>query len=318
MYWYIYLLSGIGGFLLLLILIAIVVKIYVTLTIGKCKSNARLFGKTTIITGSNTGIGYETALDFARRGAKVILACRDEKTGKAAEERIIKKTANRNVFFKHLDLSSCRSIRQFTDEIIKSESRLDILVNNAGALLLPPNQTEDGFLLIMQTNYLGPFLLTQLLLDLMKKTLNSRIVNVSSIGAKLAKSFDVQDISTANSYIKTKLCNILFTIELAERLKGTSVTTYSLHPGVVKTEITRNYSMCIQHLGEILFRIFMKTAREGAQTTIYCSVTENIESLSGRHFHDCHVVKTYRAARNPELPKQLWEMTENLLHLNNI
>jgi len=284
-----------------------------------------LVGKTAIVTGANTGIGYETAEDFAKRGAKVILACRDPGKGEEARQNIIKATDNKNVVFKQLDVSSFKSVREFAKDINATEERLDILVNNAGAAGFGTEKSEDGLLLLMHTNYFGPFLLTNLLLDLLKKTPDARIVNVSSLIAKYAKNLDVNNLNDypegtrrpqTRVYARSKLCNILFTIELADRLKGTSVTAYSLHPGVVFTEILRNLPPVVRFFEEQVFKWFFKNTLEGAQTTIYCSVAKNIETFSGEHFQDCHFVSRYKAAEDPDLPGKVWKISEQLVKLN--
>ncbi|CAG9773778.1 unnamed protein product [Ceutorhynchus assimilis] len=294
-------------------------KLWLKWTTGWCRSNVRLVGKTAIITGANTGIGYETAKDLAKRGARVILACRDPTRGQKAVEKIVKATNNQNVIFKHLDLSTFESVIEFAKDINKTEARLDILVNNAGMGFRGYLKADNGFLLIMQTNYFGHFLLTNLLLDLMKKTKNSRIVNVGSIAAKFTEDFDVNQLNKYEAsghhfevYCRSKLCNLLFTIELADRLKGTSVTTYSVHPGAVATEAFRTIPAVARIITTVL-GWFMKNSLEGAQTTIYCSLQKGIENYSGEHFEDCHYVSRYKIAQDPNLPKQLWKVTEELI-----
>ncbi|RZC34509.1 adh short domain containing protein, partial [Asbolus verrucosus] len=265
------------------------------------------------------GIGYETALDFAKRGAKVILACRDPQRAEKARAKIIEKTGNENIFVKLIDLASFDSVRAFAEEINTSEDRLDILVNNAGVIGLGPKKSIDDQLLIMQINYFSSFLLTNLVLDLLKKTGSSRVVNVSSLTAAYVKNFDLSKINKYSSNLKvyatTKLCNILFTIELARRLEGTNVTTYSLHPGAVKTDILR-YTQGLQGVISGLFvNLFSKTSEEGAQTTIYCSVAKGIERYSGEHFSNCQKVSPYATATIPGLSKKLWKLSEEIVRL---
>ncbi|CAG9773774.1 unnamed protein product [Ceutorhynchus assimilis] len=261
------------------------------------------------------GIGYETAADFAKRGARVILACRNAARGKEAEENLIRVTDNKNIVFKQLDLASFQSVRAFADDIRKNEERQG------------NKMSEDGLILPMQDNYFGHFLLTNLLLDLIKSTPNSRIVNVASIGAKWTREFDVNklnDFPEHNSrpdllvYSWSKLCNILFTIELADRLKSTSVTAYSLHPGAVLTDIFKKMPSFTRILWQTTIKWFFKAriSIEGAQTTIYCSTEKGLENFSGEHFEDCHRVARYPTAKDPELAKKLWEVSEKLVKLN--
>lgn len=320
---------SIGSILFLILLISLgllVIKLYVKLSTGWCRSNVSLTGKTVIITGASSGIGYQTAEDFAKRGAKVILACRDPQRGKDAEDRIKKATDNPNIFYRQLDLASFKSVRQFAENILLCEERLDILVNNAGVAYMNGGKSEDGILLEMQINHFGHFLLTNLLLGLIKSTSNSRIINVASLSARFVIFFNINNLNflpwrgfrDTAVCMRSKLCTILFTIELAKRLKGTTVTTYSVHPGFVHTEIFRTMPTITKFAWKQTIRCLFKNAIEGAQTVIYCSVAKDIQKLSGHNFHDCHFVKRYRTANNPELPKKLWMVSEQFVHLNEI
>lgn len=148
---------------------------------GVCHSKAKLHGKTVIVTGANTGIGRETALDLAQRGARVILACRDLDKANAAANEIRKTTGNDKVFVKELDLASLKSVRKFAEEFHQTEDRLDILINNAGIMRCPYWKTEDAFEMQLGVNHLGHFLLTNLMLDMLERSQPSRIINVSSL-----------------------------------------------------------------------------------------------------------------------------------------
>jgi len=303
---------------LVILVIGIVFKIYLKLTTGWCRSATCLVGKTAIVTGANTGIGYDTALDFAKRGARVILACRDETKAIAARNLIIKETGNENVVVKIIDMSSFKSVRNFAKDIDATENHLDILVNNAGAGGIGDEKSEDGHVLLMQINYYSSFLLTILLIGLLKKSAPSRIINVSSIGAKRAK-LDVDSLETFPGrfmvYFNSKLGNILFTQELAKKLHGTGVTTYSLHPGAVITEIFRHSKGITRFLIVSIANLFFKTSEEGAQTTIYTAVAKGIENYNGEHFDDCKRVPPYKSATDPGLAKKLWEKTEEIVQL---
>ena len=211
-----------------------------------CRSKKRLDGKTAIVTGANTGIGKETAIDLAKRGARVIVACRDEKRGSDAVRDIKAASKSEEVMMKKLDLASLASVRQFSEEILQEESHIDLLINNAGVMLCPYRLTEDGFEMQFGTNHLGHFLLTNLLLDRIKESAPSRIVTVSST-ANYRGSLDFDNMMWANggysalgSYTRSKLANVMFSRELAKRLEGTGVSTYSLHPGVINTDLFRH------------------------------------------------------------------------------
>ncbi len=160
---------------------------------GVCYSKARLDGKTAIVTGANTGIGLETAVDFAQRNGRVILACRSQAKGEAAVEQVKKRSGNNNVLFMELDLASLESVCGFSARVLDSEARIDILVNNAGVMSCPYTKTVDGFEMQFGVNHLGHFLLTNLLLERLKQAPSARIVNVSSTGHRLGK-FDFDDL----------------------------------------------------------------------------------------------------------------------------
>ncbi|XP_072171697.1 retinol dehydrogenase 11-like [Diadema setosum] len=289
---------------------------------GRCYSKARLDGKTVIITGSNTGIGKESAKDLAKRGARVIMACRDLKKAEEAQLWVIRESGNKNVVVKKLDLASMRSIRDFAADIKKEEERLDILLNNAGIMMCPHWKTEDGFEMQFGVNHLGHFLLTHLLLDLLKASAPSRIVNVSSIGHQFGRMhFDdimlEKKYDSIVSYGQSKLANILFTRELAKRLSGTGVTCYSLHPGAVDTELQRHmtsYSWLFVPIHPIM-RLFYKTAERGAQTNIYCCVDEKAANETGLYYSDCAVKTPSKAAQDDAAASKLWELSAELVGL---
>ncbi|XP_056591878.1 dehydrogenase/reductase SDR family member 13 [Triplophysa dalaica] len=295
------------------------------LKIPKCKSTAKLHGKTVIVTGANTGIGKATALDLARRGARVILACRNENKAQSAVADIQRETGNKEVLYMHLDLESLQSVRSFAENFLKKESRLDILINNAG--LLMGGKTKDGFGMIFGVNHLGHFLLTVLLLDRLKECGPSRVVTVSSL-AHLWGKVDFNCISThkdlglGNSdfallrmYSHSKLCNILFTHELAKRLKGTNVTCYSLHPGAIKTDINNNSTLLWRLVMTPTMLLFFTDVDSGAQTSIHCAVQEGLDPLSGSYFSNCAVGKVPAKARDDATAKKLWEVSERLCGL---
>ncbi|XP_076353857.1 retinol dehydrogenase 11-like [Tachypleus tridentatus] len=301
---------AVGGFILL--------KIYSMITLGVCKDKSSLNGKTVIITGGNTGIGKETAMELARRHARVILACRNQEKAKLAAIDIVSSTRNKNVEIMKLDLSSQESVRKFAEEFKRTYDRLDILINNAAVFALPERTlTVDGYEITFATNHLGHFLLTNLLLDLLKKSSPSRIINVSSESHRLG-TIRFDNLNSERSYVldtaysHTKLANILFTRILANRLAKTGVTTYSLHPGLVCTDIFRHYFGVRKFLANLLISIYGKTAKQGAQTTVFLAVTPGIESLSGSYFSDCKVTRTSAKAMNMTIAQKLWEVSEEM------
>ncbi|XP_076024008.1 dehydrogenase/reductase SDR family member 13-like [Genypterus blacodes] len=288
----------------------------------RCTSKAKLRGKTVIVTGSNTGIGKSTAVDLARRGARVILACRSKERGEAALEEVKRESGSEEVLFMQLDLASLKSVRSFAESFLKTEPRLDILINNAGVVM--QGRTEDGLGMMFGVNHLGHFLLTNLLLERLKACGPSRVVNVSSLAHNMGKidfdclnahkalvpSFSVIGLNVA--YCDSKLCNVLFTHELAKRLQGTQVTCYSLHPGAIRTDLTRNLSSVFNTLSQPIKAFFFKNSVEGAQTTLHCALQEGLEPLSGRYFSNCTARNLFAKAKDDATAKKLWELSERL------
>ena len=298
---------------------------------GVCTSQAKLEGKTVIVTGANTGIGKETALDLATRGARVIMACRNLRKAEEALKEIVQKSGNKNIVAKRLDLASLKSVREFAEDVNNNEARLDVLVNNAGLIVKTLTTTEDGFETTMGVNHLGHFLLTNLLLDLLKKSAPSRIVVVSSTAHNspwfTTTGFNFEnmngeiDYSPNNAYGQSKLANILFTRELARRLNGIGVTANSLHPGVIYTEISRNALSTLQSIFvNYIFPHFAKTSFEGTQTTIHVAVSEELDGVTGLYFVDCKEKKPEETALDDEAAKKLWQVSAELvgLHSNEV
>ncbi|KAL7848816.1 hypothetical protein SRHO_G00204410 [Serrasalmus rhombeus] len=293
---------------------------------ARCKSKAKLHGKTVIVTGSNTGIGRETAVDLARRGARVILACRSQVRGEVAVAIVKRESRSSNVAFMQLDLASLKSVRAFAETFLKTEKRLDILINNAGIYM--QGTTEDGLGLMFEVNHIGHFLLTNLLLDRLKECAPSRIVTVSSkfhergnLDFSLLsahKEFGTGDsfFDVLRIYSHSKLCNVLFTHELAKRLQGTNVTCYSLHPGVINSELARHSHPVLRKIIKPIAAVFFKDVEAGAQTTLHCAVQEGIEGLSGQYFSNCAVKKVQPKARDDAVAKKLWEVSEKLCGLS--
>ncbi|NWY55104.1 RDH12 dehydrogenase, partial [Chionis minor] len=287
---------------------------------GHCTSAARLEGKVAVVTGANTGIGKETARDLARRG-KVIIACRDIVKAEAAASEIRAETGNQQVIVKKLDLADTKSIREFAEKFLAEEKELHILINNAGVMLCPYSKTADGFEMHLGVNHLGHFLLTFLLLECLKQSAPARIVNVSSLahhGGRI-RFHDLHGEKSYNrglAYCHSKLANVLFTRELARRLQGKSqrraeFTANALHPGSVHSELVR-HSFVMTWLWKI-FSFFLKTPQEGAQTSVYCAVAEELDSVTGQYFSDCQPAYVSPRGRDDETAKKLWNVSCELL-----
>ncbi|KAJ3603338.1 hypothetical protein NHX12_031080 [Muraenolepis orangiensis] len=259
---------------------------------------AQLKGKTTIVTGANSGIGKFIALDFARRGARVLLACRDQQAGDAAVQEIRRLTHNQDVHLRLLDTSSLASVRACANRINEEEKALHILVNNVGASGLPEEITQDGLQISFATNHLGPFLLTNLLLG---------TVNFSHFkGENLTCRMD-------NVYNSTKLHQLICTTELARRLQGSGVTANAVHPGYCMTSIMRHYSLALRIAFNIIGVFFFKYVEQGAVSPIYCAVSEELEGVTGKFFDsDCSLARPAPLARDPALAAKDFEISERL------
>jgi len=261
------------------------------------------------------------------RGATVVMACRDMTKGKEAIDEIVKETNTKKdkAILLKLDLSSLKSVGEFVEEFRKQFSQLHILVNNAGVMLCPYFKTEDGFEQHMGVNHFGHFALTNLLLPQMKSSGKARIVNLSSNGHKYTPHLDLNDLnweknkySEAYAYAQSKLCNVLFTKELHRKLSDTDITVFSVHPGVVATNLTR-HKPYIEYVFRLLMPIFLtyfiKSPKDGAQTSIYCCV-ENIENLSGEYFSECRQTASHKWTYDEGYQKKLWEISEELTGVN--
>lgn len=229
----------------------------------------RIEGKVVIITGANSGIGKETAIDLARRGARVYIACRSVERGEAAKKEIVYKAQSHNVLLRQLDLASMKSIRAFVERFRREERHLDILINNAAVVACPQSETEDGFETQFGVNHLGHFLLTHLLTDMLIKSTQARIINVSS-NAHFEGTINQDDLMLKSNYDplvaykQSKLANVLFTRELANRHQRLEVSAYSLHPGCINTKAWNNMQnnlKMFKPLGKLAALLFLRTPK---------------------------------------------------------
>jgi NAD(P)-dependent dehydrogenase (short-subunit alcohol dehydrogenase family) len=277
----------------------------------------KMDGKITVVTGSNTGIGKETARGLAEQGATVVLAVRDVEKGKAAQQDIQGTTGNANVAVMPLDLASAASIRAFARAFEAAYPRLDVLVNNAGVWTRTQSQTADGFESTFGVNHLGTFLLTRELLPRLRAAAPARVVNVSSdlhYRAHLDWSdlqFERRGYSGVQAYNESKLCNVLFTAELAERLAADRITVNALHPGVVGTDLTRELPRVVAWV----WKKFTLTPAEGARTSIYLATSPEVEGVTGKYFAKSREKPASADGRDRDAQKRLWSMSEELLGL---
>ncbi|KAI8128602.1 hypothetical protein FF38_09969 [Lucilia cuprina] len=293
---------------------------------GKFTKKTKAEGKVVIVTGSNTGIGKETVRELAKRGAKVYMACRDMNKCEEAREEIVLESRNKYVYCRECDLASMESIRKFAENFKKEQDRLDILINNAGVMRCPRSLTKDGFEMQLGVNHMGHFLLTNLLLDLLKKSSPSRIVVLSSL-AHTRGEINIGDLNSEKSYDEgkaynqSKLANVLFTRELAKRLEGTGVTVNALHPGVVDTELFRHMGFFNSFFASLIFKPlawpFLKSPQNGAQTTLYAALDEDLANVSGQYFSDCEIKDVAPQAKDETLGKWLWAVSEKWTKLTS-
>ncbi|XP_050520603.1 retinol dehydrogenase 12-like [Daktulosphaira vitifoliae] len=294
---------------------------------GKCTSKARLDNKIAIITGSNTGIGKITAKEFYRIGAKVIMACRDTKKAEQAISDIVAEVKGENLgklVVEELNLASFKSIKQCAKNILQKEDKIHLLVNNAGVMLCPQSKTEDGFETQFGVNHLGHFLFTSLLLPRIRSSAPAKIINVSS-RAHLKGTINFDDLnfdknySSLTAYCQSKLANVLFSLELSLRLKDTGVNVYTLHPGIVKTELGRTvdqvYFPGTRFLLGLVLYPFIKTPEQGAQTTLHCAIDEKAGQETGLYYSDCKVKEPSAMAKDNELSMKLWDKSIELVGL---
>lgn len=290
---------------------------------GRYTGDARIDGKLVIITGANTGIGKTTALELAKRGGRIVMACRDMQRCAAAREDLIKQQApGERLECQKINLASFASIRQFAKEIKAKHDRIDILINNAGVMMTPYLLTEDGLEMQIGVNHFGHFLLTQLLLDSVKSAAPSRIIFVSS-RAHLRGTINFEEInsseqnySSIQAYGQSKLANVLCARELARRLAGSGVTVNSLHPGAVATELPRHFSAFNSTYFQYIFAPFaytlLKTPEEGMQTTLRLAVDPSLDGVTGKYFSDCVEKETNPEALDDDVAQRLWELSERI------
>lgn len=272
---------------------------------------------TTLITGGNDGIGRNTALALARRGAHLLLACRNPERGEAAAANIRQQTGNERIQVIPCDLADFGSIRQAAAAVQGGVDHLDVLINNAGVFTTDLQKTTEGFELQFGVNHLGHFLLTHLLLDLLQSAPAPRIVNVSS-AAHYGGDIDFGNLrgergaaaySGWPAYQQSKLANVLFTRELARRYPG--IHSNCLHPGMVRTRFANKDARWYVNLGWTLLKPFMRSVGQGAQTSVYLATSPEVAGISGAYF-DQHQNQRRPSsrARDEGLAKKLWEMSE--------
>jgi len=271
-------------------------------------------GKVCLVTGATLGIGKETALGIARKGANVVIVGRDEKRTRETAAWIEKESGNAKVDFLVADLSSLAEVRGLAEAFKAKSLRLDVLLNIAGAIFTQREVTIDGFERTWALNHLAEFLLTHLLLDRLEASAPARIVNVAS-NAHLAGKIAFDDLqgerkySGIGAYNQSKLANIMFTYALARRLVGKGVAANSLHPGVVGTGFGQNTPGVVKTLLG-LARPFLLTPEKGAATSIYLASSPDVADVSGKYFAKCKPVASSKASNDIDAQEKLWKLSE--------
>ncbi len=279
--------------------------------------SATMENRVFLVTGANSGIGKATALGLARLGGTVVMACRNATRGETARQDIVRDSGNSRVYLEIADLASEDSTRSLAQEFKKKYPRLDVLINNAGVYTSHREVTPDGLERQFEVNYLSGFLLTHLLLDLLTKSAPSRIVNVSS-SAHVGGTIHFDDLQGEQryggfgAYGQSKLAQVLFTRELAQRLEGTGVTVNACHPGVIRTNLGMGGASAVVRF----VRMFFKGPEKGAETPIYLAVSPEVEGITGKYFARKHVREPSRAAQDPDVARRLFDVSAELAHLS--
>ncbi|KAK4559373.1 hypothetical protein RGQ29_008550 [Quercus rubra] len=280
-------------------------------------------GLTAIVTGASSGLGAETTRVLTLRGVHVIMAVRNTDAGKNVKEQILKENPNAKIDVMELDLTSMGSVRKFASDYNASGLPLNLLINNAGVMATPFKLSQDNIELQFATNHIGHFLLTNHLLETMKKTARDsnkegRIVNLSSMahqyayreGIRFDKINDESGYNSINAYGQSKLANILHAKELAKRLKeeGVDITANSLHPGMIATNLLRYHSV-MNVLSQALGKFMLKSVQQGAATQCYVALHPQVKGISGEYFADSNKAKASALSQDAELARKLWDFS---------
>ncbi len=269
-----------------------------------------------MVTGANSGIGRAMSLALAKMGATLVMVCRDARKGDEALNAVRTESKNSSVTLMFADLSSLHSVRNLVEEFKEKYQKLHVLINNAGVYLAKCSITEDGIERTFATNHLGPFLLTNLLLPVIKASAPARIINVSS-SAHLRASMNFDDLEGEkhyngfNAYSLSKLENILFTYELARKLEGSGVTVNCFHPGVVRTNLGRD-STGLLPLFFRAMRAFLLSPEQGAETGVYLAASKEVENVTGKYFAKKRVTKSSSESYDEDKARKLWKISEKL------
>lgn len=283
-------------------------------------ANASISGKTVLITGATAGIGRITARELAAAGARILLVARAREKAEATREWIRAQTGNALVEPIIADLSSLEGVRSVARTINSSAAGVDVLVNNVGAVFTRRVESVDGIEMTFALNHLAPFLLTNLLLDALKRRAPSRVVTVSS-DAHRGATMDFDDLEGRRryrgwtAYGRSKLANLLFTYELARRLDGSGITANALHPGFVASEFGKNNGGFMRAAMSIAQRLGGITVEEGARTSVYLAASGEVQGVTGKYFEKCRQQESSAASHDRDSMSRLWEISEKMTGL---
>lgn len=276
-------------------------------------------GRVCAITGASSGLGYETALALARRGATVALLCRSQERGEQARAAIAAKTGNEDLHVVHCDHANLDTVRSAAAELLARFDALHVLVNNAGLMLSQRRITVDDLEETFQVNHLSAFLLTDLLRDRLVASAPARVITVSSV-AHRAGMVDFDDLQSVryydgwSVYARSKLANVLFTYELARRLQGTGVTANTLHPGIVRTGFGHNNGLVMQAFMTVTqLPPLAVSSRRGARTQVWLAAAPEVEDCSGRYYVRRRVRSSSRTSHDADSQRRLWDASAALL-----
>ena len=278
-------------------------------------------GKTVLLTGGTSGIGLEASVALARQGARVVMVGRNQAKTEAAVADVSTRSGSKEVSSLLCDFSSQASVRALANAVRSRLDRLDVLVNNAGGVNKARQVTVDGIEATFAVNHLGYFLLTNLLLDLVVKSAPARVVTVASVGHRRG-TLDFEDLgferggySIMRAYARSKLANILFAAELARRLAGSGVTSNSLHPGSVDTNIWSGAPLWAKPIIQLVFRPFFISAERGGQRIVQLAASPALEGVTGRYFENGEAVDPAPLARDASLATRLWDVSARMVKL---
>jgi NAD(P)-dependent dehydrogenase (short-subunit alcohol dehydrogenase family) len=277
--------------------------------------------KTCVVTGANSGIGKEIVRGLAAKGWRVLMVARDRERGEDARAEVSRSTGSSTVELVICDLASQRQVRELASTVLDRCDRLDVLVNNAGLVLGKRMLTEDGFETTFAVNHLAPFLLTNLLLERLKASTPARIVTVAS-DAHRGATIDFDDpggrrgYSPWRAYSQSKLANILFTRELARRIRGSGVSANCLHPGVVRTGFGRQGPVSVR-VGVRIIGLLLLSPKKGADTALWLATSPDVEGANGGYYEKRRLANPSRAARDSEAAKRLWRLSQELTGLTS-